>query len=141
MIGQRISLPRYTFSPTKQSSCISFSIQVNLPSNHRYNMFLKAILGAIVSATFVVGQSDSEIVGVFILGRHGDRTSKIQGIGIEANSVLTTLGKNQVFESGTYFRNYYLNSSSPNFIQGVNPNYQINQIYASAPYIRHYSLG
>ena len=104
-------------------------------------MFLKAILAAIVSTTFVVAQSESEIVGLFVLGRHGDRTSKIQGLGIEGSSVLTTLGKNQVFESGTYFRNYYLNSSSPNFIQGINANYQINQIYASAPYTGHYCLG
>jgi len=99
-------------------------------------MLIQAILAAIVSATFVAAQSDTEIVAVFILGRHGDRTSKIQGLGIEGNSVLTTLGKNQVFEAGTYFQNYYLNSSSPNFIQGVNSAYQINQIYASAPYIR-----
>ena len=118
----------------EQSSCIFIAIHVNSPSDCPYMMFVKAIIAAIVSATFVAAQSDSEIVGVFILGRHGDRTSKIQGLGIEGNSVLTTLGKNQVFESGTYFRNYYLNSSGPNFIQGVNSNYQINQIYASAPY-------
>lgn len=104
-------------------------------------MFVQAILAAIVSATFVAAQSDSEIVAVFILGRHGDRTPKTQAIGIEGSSVLTTLGKNEVFESGTYFQNYYLNSSSPYFVQGVNPSYQINQIYASAPCIRCLCFG
>jgi len=99
-------------------------------------ILVQAILAVVASATFVAAQSDSEVVGLFILGRHGDRTPKTQAIGIEGSAVLTTLGKNQVFESGTYFQNYYLNPSGPNFIQGVNSNYQVNQIYASAPYIR-----
>ena len=96
-------------------------------------MLFKALLATTVSVAFVAAQSDSEIVALFILGRHGDRTSKIQGLGIEGSSVLTTLGQNEMFESGTYFRNYYLNSSSPNFIYGINISYQINQVYISAP--------
>jgi hypothetical protein len=99
-------------------------------------MFAKVVLGAIISAGLVAAQTDSEVVAVFLLGRHGDRTSKIAGIGIEGASVLTTLGKNEVFESGTFFQNLYLNSSSPDYIQNVSASYIIPQIYASAPYVR-----
>jgi len=97
-------------------------------------MILKALLGVLVSATLAAAQSDSEVIAVFLLGRHGDRTSKIKGIGIEGSSVLTTLGENQIFESATFWRNHYLNSSSPDEIKGISSDYVIGQIYASAPY-------
>jgi hypothetical protein len=98
-------------------------------------MFVKAIV-AFLFTSLVAAQSDSEVVAVFLLGRHGDRTSKIQGLGIEGSSVLTTLGKNQVFNTGVYFRNLYLNSSSPEYVQNASSAYVINQIYASAPYLK-----
>jgi prostatic aicd phosphatase len=97
-------------------------------------MLLQAVLVTTLVATFVAAQSDSEVVAVLLLGRHGDRTSKIAGIGIEGASVLTTLGENEIFESATYFKNRYLNSSSPEFITNISSNYQIPQVYASAPY-------
>ena len=95
-------------------------------------MFTKTILALLITS-LVAAQSDTEIVAVFLLGRHGDRTSKIQGLGIEGSSVLTTLGKNQVYNTGEYFRNRYLVSSSPQYIQNASSDYVINQIYASAP--------
>jgi acid phosphatase len=91
-------------------------------------MLSKLTLAALLSAAVVAAQSDSEVVAVFMLGRHGDRTPKVQG-----NTLLTTLGKNQVFESAQYFHNRYLNSSSPDYIQGVNSSYLYSQIYAQAP--------
>jgi len=84
----------------------------------------------LLAATFVSAQTDFEVVAVFLIGRHGDRTPKVLG-----NTQLTTLGKNQVFETATYFRNRYLNASSPNFIQNVDTDYLASQIYAAAPYI------
>ena len=98
-------------------------------------MFVKTVVGALVSAALVAAQSDSEVVAVFLLGRHGDRTSKIAGIGIEGSSVLTTLGENEIFESATFFRNRYFNTSSPDYISNISSTYEIPQIYASAPYI------
>jgi hypothetical protein len=92
-------------------------------------MMLKITLAALF-LTAVAAQSDSNVIAVFMLGRHGDRTSKVMG-----NTLLTTLGKNQLFESGQYFNNRYLNTSSPDYIQGVNSSYLYDQIYAGAPYI------
>jgi hypothetical protein len=91
-------------------------------------MFSQLIYAALFAASLVTAQTDSEVVAVFLIGRHGDRTSKVQG-----NTQLTTLGKNQVFQTATYFRNRYLNTSSPNFIQNVDTDYLYNQIYAAAP--------
>jgi hypothetical protein len=95
-------------------------------------MLVKAFAGALVYAALVVAQSDSEVVAVFLLGRHGDRTSKI---GIEGSSVLTTLGENEIFESATSFRNRYFDPSSPDYISNISSIYEIPQIYASAPYV------
>ena len=98
-------------------------------------MMLKAVIAAVLSATLVAAQSDSEVVAVFLWGRHGDRTSKIKGIGIEGSSVLTTLGMNEVFETGQFWANLYYNGNSTDAIQGLTDYYQIPQIYASAPYV------
>jgi hypothetical protein len=95
-------------------------------------MFLNLLIASVLSATLITAQVDSDVVAVFLVGRHGDRTSKVEG-----NTQLTTLGKNQVFNSATYFRNRYLNSSSPEFIQNIDSDYLSNQIYASAPYLSH----
>ena len=89
------------------------------------------LLTALYVAALVSSQSDqfSEVIAVFLVGRHGDRTSKVEG-----NTQLTTLGKNQVFESATYFQNLYLVPTSPNRIQNVDFDYLYNQVYAAAPY-------
>jgi prostatic aicd phosphatase len=81
-------------------------------------------------SSFAVVQAASNVVAVFLIGREGDRTSEVQG-----NTQLTTLGKNQVFNTASYFRSRYLNSSSPDFIENVDIDYLYNQIYAAAPYV------
>src|ERR1700724_3606676 len=96
-------------------------------------MLISAVLATLFMGS-VVAQSDSEVVAVFLLGRHGDRTSRIQGSGIEGTSVLTTLGKNQIYDVASYFRSYYLEPSSPNYVQNFSDNLVLSQIYASAPY-------
>lgn len=93
-------------------------------------MLSKLLLAVILSISFTAVQADSTVVAVFLIGRHGDRTSMVQG-----NTQLTTLGKNQVFNTASYFRSRYLNSSSPNFIENVDTDYLYNQIYAAAPYV------
>jgi hypothetical protein len=92
-------------------------------------MLLQLFLGTLLSIVLVAAQADSNVVAVMLVGRHGDRTSKVQG-----NTKLTTLGKNQVFNTGSYFRSRYMNASSPNYIQDTSPDYAANQIYASTPY-------
>ena len=95
-------------------------------------MFGQVVLAAVVSALVVSGQTagDSNVLAVMMVGRHGDRTSKVMG-----NTQLTTLGKNQVYQAGTYFRGRYLNPLSPDYIQGADSDYLYNQIYAAAPYL------
>jgi len=87
------------------------------------------IIATLLVSPLITAQSNpSTVVAVLLIGRDGDRTSKVQG-----NVQLTTLGKNQVFNTGTYFRARYLNNSSPNFIADVVTDYIPEQVYAASP--------
>ena len=69
------------------------------------------------------------VLGIYILSRHGDRTSKST-----PPTNLTTLGYSEVFTSGSYFRSRYVSSSATTPILGISHdlvNYK--QISASAP--------
>ena len=69
------------------------------------------------------------VLGVYIFSRHGDRTSKST-----PPTVLTDLGYQQIFTSGTYFRNRYIADGAPSQIAGIAPNLvKFSQISASAP--------
>jgi hypothetical protein len=98
-------------------------------------IMLADVLVAILFVSSVVAQTsnDTSVVAVFLLGRHGDRTAKV-GPGIEGNSLLTTLGKQECYDSGSFFRNRYLNSASPDFIEGVETDYVNTQITAMVGY-------
>jgi len=87
------------------------------------------IIATLLVSPLIKAQSNSStVVAVLLIGRHGDRTSKVQG-----NMQLTTLGKNEAFNSGSYFRSRYLNNSSPNFIADVDTDYLPDQVYAASP--------
>ena len=118
---------------------LRFSLLITHPLRNRlkaihhqfhWNMLSNFLFTAILLASFAATQADSNVVTVVLIGRDGDRTSEVQG-----NTQLTTLGKNQVFNTASYFRSRYLNSSSPDFIENVDTDYLYNQIYAVAPYI------
>lgn len=69
------------------------------------------------------------VLAVYIFSRHGDRTSKST-----PPTVLTDLGYQQVFNSGTYFRNRYIADGATSQIAGIEPNLvKYSQISASAP--------
>ena len=69
------------------------------------------------------------VLGVYVLSRHGDRTAKA----IPPTN-LTDLGYEEVFTSGTYFRNRYIASEASNPIYGMNTDLVLeSQITASAP--------
>ncbi|KAJ9663816.1 hypothetical protein H2198_000576 [Neophaeococcomyces mojaviensis] len=69
------------------------------------------------------------VLGAYIFSRHGDRTAKSTP---PAN--LTELGYEEVFTSGTYFRNRYIASGATNRILGINSDIvKLSQITASAP--------
>jgi hypothetical protein len=95
---------------------------------------LVQVLGAFLFTSFVAAQTNSSVIAVFLLGRHGDRTAKV-GPGIEGNSLMTTLGANECYDSGEFFRSRYLTTSSPDYIIGANTSYLNTQLYASTAYL------
>jgi hypothetical protein len=84
-----------------------------------------------LAAALVAGSAAAQetVLGVYILSRHGDRTAKATP---PAN--LTDLGYEEVFTSGTYFRNRYIASGASHRIYGINTDLvKQSQITASAP--------
>lgn len=72
-------------------------------------------------------QAAETVLGLYIFSRHGDRTTKAY-----PPTKLTDLGYSEVFSSGTWFRQNYINGSSP--VNGIEPNLvKQSQIAASAP--------
>ncbi|KAJ7081378.1 histidine phosphatase superfamily [Mycena belliarum] len=66
--------------------------------------------------------SDSTVLGVVILTRHGDRAGFYQSptTYTATSTAITPLGVQQEFQLGQKLRSLYLNASSPSFIAGVN---------------------
>ena len=79
---------------------------------------------------FAVSYVQAETVfGVFIFSRHGDRTAKAT-----PPTNLTDLGYEEVFTSGTYFRNRYVAADATNPIIGLSRDLvALSQISVSAP--------
>ncbi|KAL9064752.1 MAG: hypothetical protein Q9161_008681 [Pseudevernia consocians] len=72
-------------------------------------------------------QAAETVLGLYIFSRHGDRTTKAY-----PPTKLTDLGYSEIFSSGTWFRENYINGTSP--INGIEPNnVKVSQIAASAP--------
>lgn len=87
------------------------------------------LLHPILSFAFLlpITQAAETVLGLYIFSRHGDRTSKAW-----PPTVLTGLGYSEIFSSGTWFRENYINGTSP--INGIQPNnVKLSQISASAP--------
>jgi len=86
----------------------------------------QAILVALVAG---VANCQETVLGVYIFSRHGDRTAKSTP---PAN--LTDLGYEEVFTSGTYFRNRYIAEGASSKIYGMNTDLvKEAQITISAP--------
>lgn len=69
------------------------------------------------------------VIGLYIFSRHGDRTAKST-----PPSNLTDLGYQEVFTSGTFFRNRYVASDASRRVFGLNSDLvKQSQITASAP--------
>ncbi len=89
----------------------------------RYTICLVSALAASLTA------AQETVLGVYIFSRHGDRTAKSTP---PAN--LTALGYEQVFTSGTYYRNRYVSSDATQRIYGINSDVvKESQLIASAP--------
>ena len=88
-------------------------------------MHSKSLLAFALAAPSVVAETT---LGVYIFSRHGDRTPKILG------PVLTDLGYEEIFTSGTYFRDRYIGNGSTSQIHGISPDLvKYSQISTSAP--------
>lgn len=73
-------------------------------------------------------QGAETVLGLYIFSRHGDRTTKSY-----PPTSLTDLGYNEIFSSGTWFRENYINGTSP--INGIEANnVKLSQVAASAPF-------
>ncbi|KAF5382703.1 hypothetical protein D9615_002817 [Tricholomella constricta] len=66
--------------------------------------------------------SDSKVLGVVLLVRHGDRQGFYQNSNTytPSNTILTPLGNQQEFQLGSQLRRIYLNESSTSHIEGIN---------------------
>ncbi len=83
----------------------------------------------LITLALPLSHAAETILGVYIFSRHGDRTAKSTP---PAN--LTELGYEEVFTSGTYFRNRYVASNATSRIAGINSDLvRQSQITASAP--------
>lgn len=75
-----------------------------------------------------LSQAAETVLGLYIFSRHGDRTTKAY-----PPTSLTDLGYNEIFSSGTWFRENYINGTSP--INGIEANnVKLSQVAASAPF-------
>jgi len=65
--------------------------------------------------------TDSQVLGVIIVTRHGDRRGFYQDpkTYTPSNTEITPLGNQQSFQLGEYLRSRYLTRSSSHFIQDV----------------------
>ncbi len=87
---------------------------------------MRCVQALLLSLLLPFSRADS-LVGVYIFSRHGDRTAKATP---PVN--LTGLGYKEVFDSGTYFRNRYINSTFN--IAGISTDVvKLSEITASAP--------
>jgi hypothetical protein len=90
-----------------------------------FRMFIQSLL----LACFLPLSTAETVLGVYIFHRHGDRTAKSTP---PAN--LTDLGFQEVFTSGTYFRDRYISSSATSPIHGIQSDLvALSQIAVSAP--------
>ncbi|MCJ1289309.1 hypothetical protein MMC34_000841 [Xylographa carneopallida] len=89
-------------------------------------MLAQALL--LVCAALPLAQAET-VLGLYIFHRHGDRTAKATP---PAN--LTDFGYQEVFTSGTWFREQYISSSAASRISGIEPDLvKLGQLSASAP--------
>lgn len=89
---------------------------------------LSALL-ALSALPLAFAQSNETVLGVYMFHRHGDRTSKSTP---PAN--LTTLGYQEVYTSGQYYRSRYISSDAQYKINGINSDLvKQSQIAVSAP--------
>jgi hypothetical protein len=83
----------------------------------------------LLSAILPLIQAQETVLGVYIFHRHGDRTSKSW-----PPASLTDLGYQQVYASGNFYRDRYIESNASSPIFGISPDLVKNsQLNVQAP--------
>jgi len=91
---------------------------------------MRTSTAALASGLAATAAAAETIHGVLVFTRHGDRTTKHYG----NTQQLTSLGAEQCFQSGSFYRSRYLSPESPTHISGIDgEQYTRSQIYATAP--------
>ncbi|KAH9922607.1 histidine phosphatase superfamily [Fomitopsis serialis] len=67
--------------------------------------------------------SDSTVIGIVLIARHGDRYENFQNPDTFAVSqtAITPLGEQQEWQLGNFLRSVYLDPTSPSYIEGISP--------------------
>jgi hypothetical protein len=92
-----------------------------------FKMLAKSIL--LVSSLLPLIPAQETVLGVYIFHRHGDRTSKSF-----TPTTLTDLGYQQVWQSGNFYRNRYVDANASSLIYGIASNVVKNsQLSVEAP--------
>ncbi|OJD21319.1 hypothetical protein ACJ73_07341 [Blastomyces percursus] len=88
------------------------------------------MLALVAALAALAPQASAEtVLGAYVFARHGDRTSKST-----PPTELTSLGYQQVFNTGSYYHNRYISSASNSHILGISPEIvKPSQLVASAP--------
>lgn len=76
---------------------------------------------ALLALAAIPAASAETVLGVYIFSRHGDRTPKAL-----APANLTSLGQEQVYQSGNYFRNKYVSSDATSPIYRLSDDIVVN---------------
>lgn len=101
-----------------------------IQSNNSRSNHSKMLSNSLVALSLLSSAVSAEtVLGVYMYHRHGDRTPKAL-----APANLTDLGYSQVYTSGDYYRNRYVDSEATNKILGINSDIvKQAQIAASSP--------
>jgi acid phosphatase len=84
---------------------------------------------ALLAMPLALPASAEKVLGAYIFSRHGDRTAKVLG-----NTELTDLGYREVYQSGGYWHDRYVNASSSLQIEGISDKIvKLSQVSASSP--------
>lgn len=99
-----------------------------MPSSLRAGLASSAMLLALATTPAPV-VADESVLGIYVFHRHGDRTSKSW-----PPTMLTALGADQVYASGTYFRDRYVAANASSRISAVATDIAVlAQIAVTAP--------
>ncbi|PLB52166.1 phosphoglycerate mutase-like protein [Aspergillus steynii IBT 23096] len=84
---------------------------------------------ALLATPFAPFASAERVLGAYVFARHGDRTPKVLG-----STQLTDLGYSQVYQTGSYYHDRYIDSDSASHIEGISSDLvKLSQIDTSAP--------